>query len=259
MMTEKFMQFLKENQVGEDFESPGKLRKKVKTDLSVIQNAGKTIPKDRDSSIWLRENAAFLSAAAKKLKFQKRTIRKGMVSLFSEALFQGCEFKKTEEFIQFLESTSIMKAFSEEELLSLGQVYEIALISAISKAALEKNEMLPNLITAFHHKGEINFEQIRLHFSEIESILRKDPTGSYLKMTKETQNLYKNKILKLAKKKKADPADLAKRILEKAIAEGKHIGFYFIDQKKSKVYFPVLFLLFAFLVAFYLVFENRMI
>ena len=72
-----------------------------------------------------------------------------------------------------------------------------------------------------------------------EQILKLDPSGDYINMTEETKNIYRDRVIKLAKKNGISEEEFAASILEKArFAENireKHIGFYLYPKKRKSL------------------------
>ncbi len=84
--------------------------------------------------------------------------------------------------------------------------------------------------------------------SRAEEYLRLDPSGDYPNMTEETKNIYRSRLVFLARKKGVAESDLAKGFLENARkaenSKEKHIGYYLYPSPsriKGILYFCMLF------------------
>ena len=97
--------------------------------------------------------------------------------------------------------------------------------------------MIPRLIRSLHFLNQTDFNRIGIQFSPLERTLRLDPAGIYSKMTMESKAMYRERVKKEAKRKKMSAEAYAKRLLERALQDKKHIGFYFEKKKIAHFYF----------------------
>ncbi len=257
MFTEKFEWMIQERKPNEKFENSFVLKKNLSRKCKALFLSLEKMPPDQSGTTWLKENVHFLCDIAKKIHFERKSVRCGMISLLKELLLEGWKADKTDDFLELLEKLRPEKGYQEVELYHLGPLYQTALIFAIEEAANKRNELIPPLISAVHHAGKINFEQIRLYFSPIERILRSDPAGIYPKMTRETQARYRENVLTLSKKAKMEPSQYVSKILDRAISEEKHIGHYLWEKRKNIVYFPAVFTLFFLFFCAFFYFERN--
>lgn len=93
-----------------------------------------------------------------------------------------------------------------------------------------------NSITSIKKIQRINFLEIFEKINGVEDLLKKDPAGIYEKMDGKTKECYRNKIKEISKKTKISEIYIARKLLELAKNQNKHIGFYLLDAEIEDLY-----------------------
>lgn len=102
------------------------------------------------------------------------------------------------------------------------------------------------------HLSEVDFSALFFEFSQAEKIFLSEKAGIYKYADNDTKYLYHARLHSLAQEKRTDPLRLAKTIIEKANAKGKHIGTFLPKKQESGfLYFFFLFLMTAVLLCLY--------
>lgn len=111
---------------------------------------------------------------------------------------------------------------------------------------LKLSDMLGRCISSLKFIASYNFEK-SFENCETEEYLRRDPSGFYSHMSKETKNLYRMRISYLSRKSGISETEFAKELLEKARnahdEHSRHIGYYLYPYPPKKygiIYFCAL-------------------
>ena len=114
------------------------------------------------------------------------------------------------------------------------------LIQAESQGQASDRVSIGNSITSLRRLSSIDWRDFVERNSALERVLREDPSGVYPEMDFETRDDYRHVIEKIAKNRRLDELDVARRIvgLAREVQQSSpspdrrktHIGYYLIDQ-----------------------------
>ena len=129
-------------------------------------------------------------------------------------------------------------AILEEEVSKLGiSAYDVVQKEHLSIANLKI--IMGNCIKSLRDIGRINFGELLGKINGTETILNKDPQGTYPYMDQESKNYYKSIIERLSKKTKISEIYIAEKIVELCNKESeerkRHVGYFLIDKGFSKL------------------------
>jgi cyclic beta-1,2-glucan synthetase len=101
---------------------------------------------------------------------------------------------------------------------------------------------LPKLITSLRDMGSAEWKELFEELSEVQHVLREDPSGVYPRMDAESRNLYRGAVAELAREGEASEPEVAQKAIALARAAQKewssdssvrerrsHVGYYLID------------------------------
>ena len=190
---------------------------------------------------WLIDNRDLLIQTLNSI-----SIKDFLLSRFTENVIKRVLSKEQwegtrEEFQCFAESIVAKHGFFDGETESLINAFIFLLTEKIIQ---DKPTSYPYDFTLFHHLRTIPSGTIVKGFSPLDQILRFDPDGTYSKMDINTQQIYQNRIRRMARKAGKTPEIIADACLKKAKADNRHIGFYILRNKKNHLYYPLIILLF---------------
>ena len=193
---------------------------------------------DAETKKWLSDNYYLLERRAQKAADECKRVEK---ALKGSDLFSGL-FTRCAELCKngcLPDENGITEFFGDNGLdgisagcLSLAVV--CALINCASKSIQAQNpKHLSNAVVSLRKVDEIDFELVSERLFKAEEILRKDPTGTYSSMDKQTKSFYRRRIAVTAFKSGKSETEIASKALEKAKKSEKHIGFYIVNSKKN--------------------------
>lgn len=208
-------------------------KRKIKLALKKIKK--ETLPlfeSNEERALWLCDNYYMVCREAKlTLKSPIKLSRR--LALFIGALLEGIDCKadaKTAEVFYDI----FADCLTDEEIEAVGEAMKCQLIILLGKN-ISDPELVKNCIVSLRFVSTLDITPYILGFSKTERILRTD--SIYPLMDKATQNIYKSRIKKLAKKEKLPPCELCRNIIQKASAEGRHIGEYLIKKPSELAVF----------------------
>lgn len=222
--------------------------KKIKKDcFKNLKKALFEMDRKSEAGIWLAENYDFLCSLIAGIQSSDLKVRKSffdsLKNILKENDFQG----EKEEFLSILSSFSEADELDEKELQGMQSAVLLSLFCLISESLFDRKEDLVRLIRLAHKIKETDFSSIAFLFSPLEKLLRQDPDGTYPKMTRLTQQLYKAAIHKEAKRRKVTPRKVCREFLNQAQKEKTHVGFFLPKPKNKILYYPIVFLFAIFL------------
>lgn len=124
-------------------------------------------------------------------------------------------------------SNSIFKDINE--LLKNKNISLKEIINDFYHQKVNNNILVSNIFGDLKLLFELSDEELFKNVSLTEKLLLSD--SIYAKMTVETKNLYRNQIVKLARRKKCSEYVFLEKLMEKSKNEEKHIGFYLFKNK----------------------------
>ena len=107
------------------------------------------------------------------------------------------------------------------------------LLESVYQKIAKENLLVANIFTSITKINVIKLETLYRKISKTEYVLRMDPY--YGQMTIETKELYRNLVLKNAKKYKLSEYEYAKEIIGRATKENEHIGKYLFKKERVKL------------------------
>jgi len=132
-------------------------------------------------------------------------------------------------------------SYIDEKLAESGTSAEKVIHLEHQRQAAEQIAM-GNTITSLRMVSGLDWSSIFEELSQVEKILRQDPSGTYPKMDFESRNYYRHEVERLAKKLKVSEIQVAKKAVECAeyaiIQDNldervKHVGYYLIDKGRN--------------------------
>ena len=156
------------------------------------------------------------------------------------ALLRAGGGKLTEERLQcFLDGFQSVCPLRQSELEMLGAFARCAVISALAEVcrAMERPEgdkegcasILSALFAALRQLPQMDLDALCERVNIPGMILALDPTGEYPRMDTLTKRDYLRRLEKMAGEEGEDAPTLARKLLERARGEGKHIGLILFD------------------------------
>ncbi|MFZ5353021.1 MAG: glucoamylase family protein, partial [Bacillota bacterium] len=106
---------------------------------------------------------------------------------------------------------------------------------------LEHNEQairqvsIGNSITSLRFISTLDWTEVFESLSKVEKILRQDPDGTYLQMDFLSRDFYRHEVEKLAKKSRISEIQIAKKAIECAASNNRHVGYYLFGKEKSEL------------------------
>ncbi|HWR61410.1 MAG TPA: glucoamylase family protein [Clostridia bacterium] len=92
-----------------------------------------------------------------------------------------------------------------------------------------------NSITSLRFISTLDWKLIFEELSQVEQILRKDPAEIYPKMDFPSRDSYRHEVEKISKKLKVSEVQVAKKLIDCAAEEVKHIGYYLFRSEKEQL------------------------
>lgn len=186
-----------------------------------------------ESIMWFTDNFHIIeknfTAVSKALKIKNICVSvQSSVELCNQLCANG-NLPQTRDIISFLADKKVSIVFFQ----TLPTTIAFTLIDKIAQNVQANEDVMINAVRSLFILPDIDFGEILLKASETEKLLCQDPTGVYRNMSEQTKETYRTAIHKTAEKENSDETDVAKRILEQAKKENKHIGF-FLDIKKDR-------------------------
>jgi cellobiose phosphorylase len=93
-----------------------------------------------------------------------------------------------------------------------------------------------NSITSVKLISTLEWAEIFEKLSQVEQIMRQDPSEIYSKMDFKSRDYYRHEIEKLAKQTKHSEISIAKKLVETAKESNKHVGYFLFGQEKEQLY-----------------------
>lgn len=92
-----------------------------------------------------------------------------------------------------------------------------------------------NSITSLRFISTLDWKLIFEELSQVEQILRQDPDNTYGRMDFPSRDSYRHEVEKLSKKLKVSEIQVAKKLIECAVEDEKHIGYYLFRKEKEQL------------------------
>lgn len=92
-----------------------------------------------------------------------------------------------------------------------------------------------NSITSLRFISTLDWKVIFEELSQVEQILRQDPAGIYQKMDFASRDSYRHELEKLSKKLKVSEVKVARKLIECAVEDNRHIGYYLFREHKGQL------------------------
>lgn len=243
MNTKKIRKTLPDFIEKKSFYSKKELKEILDDSIQTIKNRKKELKGTDEADRWLSDNFDFILNISRKIKVKRFRIRVCFADFLYQAILSD-DFTASKDGVQVL-LNDVEKSFGlkEKELEFLQEAFLLSVIRGISYAIAEKSSMIPRLIRSLHFLNQMDFHRIGIQFSPLERTLRLDPAGIYPKMTPESKAMYREKIKKEAKRHKMSGESYAKKLLDRALQEKKHVGFYLKKEKTARFYFSAIIIL----------------
>ena len=98
--------------------------------------------------------------------------------------------------------------------------------------AAQENLLIMNIFNSLKNMTKLPIEELIDGVSFSEQMLKNEKAGMYDQMYDRTKDDYRAKMVRLSKKRKIKEYDLVKELVEKADAQGEHIGWQLFPPKK---------------------------
>ncbi len=247
MNTEALRKTLSQFPMKKQFYSESQLATFLNTAVKVVKKGKNANFGSTEAHRWFHENFDFVLSVSKSIPVKRCHFQRVFADYLLQAVLSEAFSGSKEDVQSILSEGEKNIRFKEVELERLREAFIISLLRAIAYAVTEDHSLIPRLIRALHQINGLDFHRIALSFSPLERILRSDPAGIYSKMTAETRSQYREKIKMEAACKKTSCEAFAKTILDRAIKDKQHIGFYLKEKNHTLFYFlPILTLSIAF-------------
>ncbi len=92
-----------------------------------------------------------------------------------------------------------------------------------------------NSITSLRFISTLDWKVIFEELSQVEQILRQDPAGIYQKMDFASRDSYRHELETISKKLKVSEIKVAKKLIECAVEDNRHIGYYLFREQKEQL------------------------
>ncbi len=92
-----------------------------------------------------------------------------------------------------------------------------------------------NSITGLRLISTLDWTEVFEQLSQVEQILRQDPDNIYGQMDFSSRDYYRHEIEKLSKKLKISEIQVAKKVIECAVEDGKHAGHYLLGRDRQRL------------------------
>jgi cyclic beta-1,2-glucan synthetase len=93
-----------------------------------------------------------------------------------------------------------------------------------------------NSITSVKLISTLEWAEIFEKLSQVELIMRQDPSGIYSRMDFKSRDYYRHEIEKLAKQQKLSEISIAKKLIATAEESNKHVGYFLFGKEKEELY-----------------------
>ena len=218
-------------------QKPKKLRKDIKNSMKNIRAQYKSALKNSDESIineWLCDNYyIFEREGISIIKDLKRCETLPMSSNGLPRIYNICETICIDGKLPVqdeLEAKLTKDKPSVIELEMLQVMLKAVFLNIVSLSCVEKLEdplkMLSSAVGSLRSISDIDFETLTENVSEVEKILKQDPTGVYGAMDDASRAHYRHQVALEAKRENVEEFIFANRILVKARSDNQHIGKY---------------------------------
>ena len=198
----------------------------------------------KNSCRWLSDNYYLIERAATKLsraKYKKYNAIRPVTDAFVEAV----DIPDKENVSALFEALT-RDGYADDSMIE--GVKCALLCSCLEKICKRINESgeLGTKIELLRRLESFDFTPYVTGFSESERYLRSDPQGVWQRMRGESRELYKRKILKMAKARRIPFEAMCRKISEKACENSRHIGEYIeFDNSSAYFYYPATAIIFT--------------
>ncbi|HOR85879.1 MAG TPA: glucoamylase family protein [Bacillota bacterium] len=103
------------------------------------------------------------------------------------------------------------------------------------KEQASRQVSMGNSITSLRFISTLDWKIVFETLSQVEQILRQDPSGIYLNMDFLSRDNYRHEVEKLSKKYKVSEIKIAKKLIECAEESEKHIGYFLFREDKEQL------------------------
>ncbi|MEG1179759.1 MAG: hypothetical protein RSD42_05065, partial [Oscillospiraceae bacterium] len=197
-------------EISSKWKKPAKLRKHIKVVMKDIRKQYKSSLKNNEESIlseWLCDNYyIFQREGISVIKDLKKAdilpiCRSQMPRIFvlCEALCPNGNILSQEQ----IEENLIKEKPTVTELELLPVMLKAVLLSIVAKSCVEKldepQKLLSSAVNSLRSINDIDFESLTEKVSEVEQILRQDPSGIYPTMDNATRSHYRHQVAMVSK------------------------------------------------------------
>ena len=191
---------------------------------------------------WLLDNHYLIQReypavrrAFKQAQPQRCSRGKLLVTELCRALLSAGQGKLTEErCVLFLRGFQSVTALQRRELLLFPAALRAVILEAVAgacrkmRASSEPEELSDTLAALFRSLillSSMDMESVLDGADVSGKILSEDPTGSFSRMDRQTREDYLRRLAEMAEAEGMDEQTLARRLIDTAKAEGRHVGF----------------------------------
>ncbi|KUO77746.1 MAG: hypothetical protein APF77_17805 [Clostridia bacterium BRH_c25] len=103
------------------------------------------------------------------------------------------------------------------------------------KEQASRQVSMGNSITSLRFISTLDWKLIFEELSQVEQILRQDPEDIYSRMDFPSRDSYRHEVEKISKKLKVSEIQVAKKLIECAAEDKKHIGYYLYRDEKEQL------------------------
>lgn len=205
-----------------------------------------------ETARWLNENRDFVKKKIDGIEVKKMRLPVFVIESLRELIDLPEMSWNRDDWNGILECMVTYSELSELELNFVPDVWLLLIAEKLVNSLKDAGSDVVRMITLMHRFSLRDISSLLSSYSPVERVLKHDPDGTYLRMTRESQSGYLRAIRKEAKRRGVKTESLAKKLLEKAEKEKRHIGFFIPKRKNVRWFYPVLLFVFSvFLADFY--------
>ena len=207
------------------------MKKSLRKNMKVIRKYKNQNCTDKET--WLSADFYIIENAYKEalgtLKNDRNNLLRRCTADFCYDMCTSGILPEKEKIISELIETDI----TTPELQELKTILIWSLLKHAAIAIECDDNKIENCVKSLFRLADTDFNDILCEVSKTEKILCKDPSGIYTKMSEQTKNQYRTAVFRKAIKDGKSETETAAEILQNALKENKHIGF-FIDLNNRK-------------------------
>jgi cyclic beta-1,2-glucan synthetase len=225
--------------------SPSRLLKRLTRQRDLVRLGKSTL--SRENAAWLCENYYLIERGAREVA-SERYRRFGRLMPVTDAYVKNVDIPDGENMSALYEVLTGRSYATDREIEGIRTCLVYSCLEEIYERCENAGDVGAK-IELLRRIRDFDFLPFNQGFSEAERYLRSDPTATWQHMDRDSRELYKRKIRKMAKRQRVDYTTMCKLISQKACDRSCHIGSLIsFDSSDYVIYY--LFQVFIFLLVF---------